>query len=118
MRKSGKRARKKEDQFVHLAFDDQYSWSNQVDDVRYEQLKKKILDVNAVVSKLDRAIRGEAFALMKPYLSSRFDSRHSEAKAKPVEQESKAGPLPVAALVAAPTDGTPAENVVLIAAHL
>jgi hypothetical protein len=88
-----------------------------VDAARYKQLKKRILDVNVVVSTLDPAIRAQAFALMKPYLSSQPNGGDSEEKAKLAEQEREAAPLDAAALTA-PTDGTPAENIVLIAAHL
>lgn len=91
-----------------------------MNDTEYKQLKQKILDVNGLIAKLDPAIRGEVFGILKPYLSeSEHDHGHPPKKdkgKKTTEQESS--PEDVAGLIAAHPDGSPADNVVLITAHL
>ena len=92
-----------------------------MNETEYKQLKRKILDVNALVAKLDPTIRAEVFALLKSYLLEADDSGgHTKRKEKknPEQAHEGASSENVAALIAAHPNGTPAKNVVLIAAHL
>ncbi len=88
-----------------------------MDEAEYKLLKKKIVDVNALISKLDSTIRADAFALLKPYLTDDDDISTLGKKSKTAKR-SEAGHSDASTLIAAHPNGSPADNVVLVAAYL
>jgi hypothetical protein len=89
-----------------------------VDEAAYKRLKKKILDVNAVISKLDSAIRGDAFVLLRPYLTEDAEISLAKKTSKAGTKQQHTDHSDATDLIQAHPDGSPADNVVLIAAYL
>jgi hypothetical protein len=79
---------------------------------QYEGRVERLNQVNDVISKLDPAIRVEAFALLKPsILGGATESHHADSGAG-------SDPTGPAELFGKHTDAKPAENAVLAAAYL
>jgi hypothetical protein len=87
-----------------------------MNEATYKQLKKKIVEVNAVITKLDPAIKTDAFSLLKPYLRE-GQTLHADNKDEHTNQlgtvHGDAGTL-----ISTHPDGSPADNVSLVAAYL
>jgi len=88
-----------------------------LDDQAFKELVKRIQEANSVISKLDPAIRAEAFSLLKPYMtghsgrvSHAFDEKEKDKVATADENAE--------AFFSKHDAKTPAENALLVAAYL
>ncbi|MBZ5719314.1 MAG: hypothetical protein LAO03_02935 [Acidobacteriia bacterium] len=86
-----------------------------MDEKGFKELVKKLEEVNAVITKLDPAIRSEAFSLLKPYLGTRGSSHGGSSE----ETTPDGGDTDDAeAFFTKHPEGKPADNAVLAAGYL
>lgn len=91
-----------------------------MDSKTFKDRVARLQEVNGIVSKLDEAIRAEAFSLLKPYVTGEpAQGTRTSANAKPEDKaEAPVDTTDAEAFFTKHPDGKPAENVSLIAAYL
>lgn len=87
-----------------------------LDEKGFKELVKKLEEINAVIGKLDPAIRSEAFSLLKPYLGTGH-ALHGSSSSKGTAAHAE-GVDDAEAFFTKHPEGKPADNAVLVAAYL
>lgn len=85
-----------------------------MDETQYKERVNRLEEVNKIIEKLDPAIREQAFALLKPYITGLKHSAHDENE----DGEAGGGASPSAEeFFSKHEHGKPADNAMLLAAY-